>query len=531
MGRIISEKDYAIKWKTILERVLLEKTSRLVLTMPKIGGCCISMSLGQMLEESCRRYADNVCIVYDGTYLTYEALNRYVNALANGLRNLSIQKGDKVAVMLPNCPEFVISYFAIQKIGAVAVTLNILSTSYELRHLLGNSDSKCLITETHLAKRYEEIRSGVPLCSNIITTSGLETDSSFCDVIKKSSSNLKIPEIADDDPAVIIYTAGLTGKPLGAVLTHGNLLSQSELLRSIYHSTEKEKGMAVIPLFHAFGAVANMLAPIRIGASVVLQDSVTMDAIFSTIEKEKVTYIAAVPRLFLGMIMHDSAEKYDVSSLDFCITGGSTMPPEFIPVFEQKFNVILREGYGLTEASPVCSVGRRDLVHKPGSIGTVIPGVEAKIVDEQGNEVLRGEIGELLIRGDNVMKGYYKDDEATARVIKNGWLHTSDLAKIDEEGYIFLMGLKKRMIITSGFNVYPQEVETILKLHPAVKVAMVMGEPNLLRGEIVKAKIVRNPDMSVEERDITRHCRIYLSSYKVPREVEFVESLDAQGSS
>jgi len=489
------------------------------------------MSLGQMLEESSHRYAENVSIIYDGTYLTYEALNRAVNALGNGLRNLGIQKGDKVALMLPNCPEFVMSYFAIQKIGAVAVTLNVLSTSYELRHFLGNSDAKCLITETPLARRYEEIRDDIPLCSNIITTSGLETDSPFFDIIKNGPFVLEMPEITDNDPAVIIYTAGLTGKPLGAVLTHRNLLSQSELLRSIYHATEKDRGMAVIPLFHAFGAVANMLAPIRIGANVVLQDRITMDAIFSTIEKEKVTYIAAVPRLFLGMIMHNDAEKYDVSSLDFCITGGSTMPPEFIPVFEQKFNVILREGYGLTEASPVCSVGRWEMVHKPGSIGTVIPGVEAKVVDDQDKELSRGEIGELLIRGENVMKGYYKDDEATTRVIKNGWLHTSDLAKIDEEGYIFLMGLKKRMIITSGFNVYPQEVETILELHPAVKAAKVIGEPNLLRGEIVKALIVRNPDVPAEERDITRHCRTYLSSYKVPREVEFVESLDVQSSS
>ncbi|HYA15467.1 MAG TPA: AMP-binding protein [Syntrophales bacterium] len=515
----------------MLARVLLEKTNNLVLTMTKIGSCCVSMSLGQMFEESCRRYTDNVCIIYDGTYLTYEVFNRYVNALANGLRNLGIQKGDKVAVMLPNCPEFVISYFAIQKIGAVAVTLNILSTSYELRYLLANSDSKCLITETPLAKRYEEIREDIPLCSKIITCSGLETDSPFNDIIERGPFSLEMPEIVDDDPAVIIYTAGLTGKPLGAVLTHRNLLSQSDLLGNVYHATEKYRGLAVIPLFHAFGAVVNMLGAIRIGAGIVLLDRVTMDAIFSTVEKERVTYIAAVPRLFLGMIMHREADKYDMSSLDFCITGGSTMPPEFIPKFEEKFKVILREGYGLTEASPVCSVGMRDMVHKPGSIGTVIPGVEAKIVDEQGNEVPRGEIGELVIRGENVMKGYYKDNEATTRVIRNGWLYTSDLARIDEDGYIFLKGLKKRMIITSGFNVYPQEVEQILGLHPAVKASIVVGEPNLLRGEIVKALIVRNPDVLVTERDITRHCRTYLSSYKVPRAVEFVESLDAQRSS
>jgi long-chain acyl-CoA synthetase len=231
------------------------------------------------------------------------------------------------------------------------------------------------------------------------------------------------------------------------------------------------------------------------------------------------------------MIFHGEADKYDVSCLDFCITGGSAMPQEFIPVFEEKFNVILREGYGLTEASPVCSVGRRELVHKPGSIGPVIPGVEAKVVDDQDNDIPVNEIGELLIRGENVMQGYYKDEEATACVMRNGWLHTSDLARIDEDGYIFLTGRKKRMIITSGFNVYPQEVESVLELHPAVKTCLVIGEPNLLRGEIVKALIVRNTDVQADERDISRHCRIYLSSYKVPREIQFVESIDMHSSS
>jgi len=484
-----------------------------------------------MLEESSHRYASNVATIYDGQSLTYEALHSAVNALGNELRNLGIQKGDKVAIMLPNCTEFVISYFAVQKIGAVAVTINILSTSYELRHLLGNSDAKCLITETPLAKRYEEIREEIPLCNHIITTSGLDTVSQFGEIVERGPFTLEMPDMADDDPAVMIYTAGLTGKPLGAVLTNGNMLSQSDLLWSVYNATEKDRGLAVIPLFHAFGAVANMLAAIRIGAGIVLMDRFTMEAILGSVEKDKVTYIAAVPRLFLGMVMYPETEKYDLSSLDFCLTGGSTMPPDFIPMFEDKFKCILREGYGLTEASPVCSVGRREMVHKPGSIGTVIPGVEAKAVDDGGNEVPRGKIGELVIRGVNVMKGYYKNEEATGQVIRNGWLYTSDLAKIDEDGYIFLTGRKKRMVITSGFNVYPREVEMVLELHPAVKASLVVGIPDLMRGEIVKALIVRNPDIPVNERELTRHCRHYLSSYKVPREVEFVESIDMQSIS
>jgi long-chain acyl-CoA synthetase len=484
------------------------------------------MSLGRMLEESCKRYAKNAATIYDGKITTYETLNRAVNALGNELSARGITKGDKVAVMLSNCPEFVISYFAIQKIGAVAVTLNVLSTPYELHHLLGNSDTRCLITEAPLAKKFEEIRNDLPLCRHLITTAGLDfEDSPFRRIIEQGPFILDMPDIAHDDPAVIIYSSGLTGASLGAVLTHRNLLTQSTLLGNVYRCTEKDRSLALIPLFHAFGAVANMLGPIHVGASIVLMNRFTLDGIFSTIEKEKVTYLAAVPRLFLGMILHAGAEKYDVSSLSFCVTGGSTMPPEFIPLFEDKFKVILREGYGLTEASPVCSVGRREMAHKSGSIGTLVPGTEATVMDEDDREVSTGEIGELVIRGDNVMKGYYKDDAATAHVMRNGWLHTGDLAKIDEDGYIFLKGMKKRMIITSGFNVYPREIEHVLEMHPAVKTSMVIGKPDLMRGEIVKALVVRKPDIPTDEKEIMRHCRIYLSSYKVPREVEFVESL------
>lgn len=490
----------------------------------------MSKSLGLMLEESCKGYALNVATIHDGNTLTYEALNSAVNALGNELKRLGVAKGNTVAVMLSNCPEFVISYFAIQKIGAVALTLNVSSTPYELRYLLENSEAKCLITETDLVIKFEEVRAETPLCRHLITAGGVTggvtgASSTFREILDKGPFTLKMPEIAADDPAVMIYTAGLTGRPLGAVLTHHNLLTQSNLLGGVYSCTEKDRGLALIPLFHAFGAVANMLGPLRIGAGIVLMDNFTIDGIFRVIESEKVTYIAAVPRLFLAMTMHPGAEKYDLSSLDFCITGGSAMPPDFIPRFEEKFKVILREGYGLTEASPVCSVGRRDKVHKPGSVGVVMPGTVAKVVDDGGRDAAAGEIGELLISGDNVMKGYFKDEAATVRVIRNGWLHTGDLARIDEDGYIFLTGRKKRMIITSGFNVYPREVEQVLELHPAIKEAMVVGRADLMRGEVVKAMIVRKPGMETSGKEITRHCRVYLSSYKVPRKIEFVESI------
>jgi long-chain acyl-CoA synthetase len=479
-----------------------------------------------MLEQSTNKYADRVALIYNEKKITYRELNASVNAVSSHLHRLGVKKGDQVALMLSNCPEFVISYFAVHKTGATTVTLNVQSTPYELKYLLGNSDSKVFITAGATAHRYEEIRDDVPLCRDMLVAD--ESDGAFQQAIRKGPFEFAMPNIHDDDPAVMIYTAGLTGKPLGAVLTHRNLVAtQAPLVRNVYGGTEEYVALAVIPLFHSFGAAVNLLGPFYAGAATVLMDRFTLDGIFQAIEREKVRFIAAVPRLYLGMLFLEGAEKYDTSSLDFCITGGSKMPPEFIPLFEEKFGGILREGYGLTEASPVCSVIRREKIQKLGSIGEALPGVEMKIFDENKQEVPYGTIGEVVVRGENIMKGYYGNPEATAQVIHNGWLHTSDLGFMDEDHYIFLTGRKKRMIITSGFNVYPQEIEDVLMMHPGVKSCRVVAKPDLIRGELVKAMIVRNPGTQLDERDIMKHCRTYLSSYKHPREVQFVDTIDA----
>jgi long-chain acyl-CoA synthetase len=269
-----------------------------------------------------------------------------------------------------------------------------------------------------------------------------------------------------------------------------------------------------------------MINVIRTGCSVVMMDRFTMEGLFSAIQKEKITYICAVPRLYLGMMFYEGAANYNVSSLDVCVTGGSPMPAEFISAFEEKFGVKIVEGYGLTEASPACSFNMFDRPQKPGSIGMAIPGTKIKIVDESGREVPRGEIGELIVQGDNIMKGYYNDEKATAAVIKAGWLYTGDLGKMDDDDYFFLTGLKKRMIITSGFNVYPKEVEDVLNMHPSVQAVKIISKKDLLRGEIVKAEIVKRDGFIIDEKEILKYCRIYLSHYKVPREVEFVQNID-----
>jgi len=488
------------------------------------------MNLGEMLDETCARYPDKKFLSYHDRHFSYEEVYHAVLVLGRRLQEYGVNRGDTVTIMLPNIPEFIVSYFAVLKLGAVAVTINVSSTPHELRYLLGNSDSRVLITTATAARRFEEIRNEAPLCRHMIVVDHDGGDFSLATALRHQAAPLDSPPIGIDDPAVMIYTSGLTGKPLGAVLTHQNLATQSVLLRDICDGGEEDKGLGLIPLYHSFGASVNMLMIIREGASLVLMDQFNLESIFKAIESERVTYFGAVPRLYLGMLLQPDAERYDLSSLRFCITGGSKMPPEHIPLFTEKFDVKLVEGYGLTEASPVCSVNRINMPNKLGSIGIPIPRVDARVVDDEGRDVPPNEPGELLIRGPNVMKGYYRDEKATAEVIRNGWLHTRDLARIDEDGYIFLTGLKKRMVITNGFNVYPREVEDILNTHPAVSRSRVTGKPDLMRGEIVTAQVIRREGPAPDEKEMIRHCRTYLSSYKCPREVEFVETLDESGT-
>ena len=484
-----------------------------------------TINLIQLLRDSVQKYGDRTALISDKQYITYSQLNRAINSVAGIIKQFGIGKGDNVALMLPNIPEFVYSYFGALKNGAVIVPLNTSSTSFELTNLLNGSDSKVLITQTSQIKKYQEAKDKLLSCHQVIAVDSLNQDGELLAGADSDDSSFCSEEINPEDTAVIVYTAGLTGKPLGAVLTHRNLCEQLDMIQPVFRREKDDVGLCLIPLFHTFGATVNMLNVIQAGCSTVMMDRLTMERLFSKIERERITYICAVPRLFIGMAYYEKAAKYDLSSLKICVTGGSAMSPDFIPVFEKKFNVRILEGYGLTEASPVCSFNGIERIAKHGSIGTPLAGVDIKIVDDQGRELPRNEIGELIVRGANVMKGYYKDGAATASVIRDGWLYTGDLGRMDEENYIFLTGLKKRMIITSGFNVYAREVENVLNMHPAVQISRVSGKQDLMRGEVVKAQIVLKEGYSPDDKEIIRHCKIYLSNYKVPREVEFVKTL------
>jgi long-chain acyl-CoA synthetase len=475
------------------------------------------------LEDAVQKNAERTVLISGKQYITYGQLNRAANTIAGLIKRSGIGKGDKVALMLPNIPEFFYSYFGAIKTGAIVVPLNTSSTPFELTYLLNNSDSQILITQESQIKKYQDIQDKIFPCHQVISIDSLNQNGEL--LTGADGKDSPSAEINPEDPAVIIYTAGLTGKAMGAVLTHHNLCSQLDMIQPVFRRTPDDIGLSLIPLFHSFGATVNMLNVIQAGCSTVMIDRLTMDGLFSAIEREKITYIAAVPRLYIGMIFYEKAFKYNLSSLKLCVTGGSAMPPDLIPVFEQKLGVRILEGYGLTEASPACSFNRLECVAKPGSIGTPLTGIDIKIVDDEGCELPRNEVGELIVKGNNVMKGYYKNEAATAAVIKDGWLHTGDLGRRDEENYLFLTGLKKRMIITSGFNVYPREVEMVLKMHPAIQASHVSGEKDLMRGETVKAHIVLKKGHSADEKEIIRYCKTYLSNYKVPREIEFVKEI------
>ncbi|MBP8910431.1 MAG: AMP-binding protein, partial [Phycisphaerae bacterium] len=308
-----------------------------------------------MFADSCSTYKDNTALVYENSRISFSRMDAAVNSVAHRLKSIGIGRGDKAALMLPNTPEFPITYFACQKLGAVAVTLNVMSTAYELQYLLDNSDAKALVTSAQSARRFEEIKDRLATCRHLLLTEMDEGPLSLKKALEAGPFEFEPSDAAEDDPAVMIYTSGLTGKPLGAVLTHGNLISQSRLLAELFDGSQRDTGLSLIPLFHSFGAVANMLNPILMGACAVMLDAFSIDSIFKAIETEKITYMTAVPRVYLGMLLQEGTEKYDMSSLKYCVTGGSAMPPAYMPQFEKKFRVPIREGYGLTEASPVCS--------------------------------------------------------------------------------------------------------------------------------------------------------------------------------
>jgi long-chain acyl-CoA synthetase len=491
------------------------------------------LNLALLLEQSAKRNPGKLALIFDDYKLRYAEVNGAANKIANALVALGIRKGDKVAMMLPNTPHFPICYNAILKAGATVVPLNVLFKSNEVQYHLEDSDAVALIAfEGFLGEAAEGYRKA-QACNNLVvvqapgSTNPLPDGAlSFNQLLADNPPTFEMVDTSPDDTAVILYTSGTTGRPKGAELSHANMFMNAMV------SADKLLGisaddvlLATLPLFHSFGQTCVMNVGLYLGATITMLPRFEPVKAMEIIQRDKVTLFAGVPTMYFYLLNHPAAGDYDLSSLKRCCSGGAAMPVEVMHAFNKKHNVQIMEGYGLSETSPVASFNHLDRPAKPGSIGTPIWGVQMAVLDPEGKPAAAGEMGEIAIRGHNVMKGYYKRPEATAEVIHNGWFRTGDLAKVDEDGFFYIVDRVKDMIIRGGFNIYPREIEELLYAHPAIAEAAVIGVPDQALGEEVKAVVACKPGQSVTEQELIDYCKASLAAYKYPRSVEFRDSL------
>lgn len=499
------------------------------------------LNIATLLEENLKEHPNKNAIVFADKTFTYAQINAAANQVANGLRQAGIQPGDKVALTCPNLPYFPIIYYGIVKAGAIVVPLNVLFKRREVAYHLQDSDAKAYFCFQGTADlpMGEEGKAGfdeVSTCEHfwMITANpaapspipGTKTLGMF---MANQSPEFDTVQTMPDDTCVILYTSGTTGRPKGAELTHANIFMNSLMIRDLFHAKSNDIQLVALPLFHSFGQVVQMNAGFLCGHTLVLIPRFDPDAVLAALQNENVTVFCGVPTMYWALLNHPGAEKYDLkkiaTSLRLGVSGGASLPVEIISTFEQKFAVQILEGYGLSETSPVATFSRLDRERKPGSIGLPIWGVNIKVVDANDNELPVGEVGEIVIRGHNVMKGYYKKPEETAEAMRNDWFHTGDLARQDEDGYLYIVDRVKDMIIRGGFNVYPREVEEVLMTHPAISLAAVLGVPDKEHGEEIKAFVVLKEGASATPEDIIEWSKKEMAAYKYPRIVEIRDSL------
>lgn len=484
--------------------------------------------LGEVLARWARKTPDREALVFKDKRYTYSQFNERVNRLANGLMGLGIEKGDKVAVLFMNCMEIVECYFALAKIGGVVVPNNFRLTGRELSYQIDQSDSKALIFGEMFQEVVNSIRPQLPKVKLYICVSegGVEGTIDYEKVVQEGSPEEPLVPVEDDDPAFIMYTAGTTGRPKGAVLTHKN-----QLMLAVNTSIEGGVGqpgkqLLVFPIFHQ-AATGALIIGVFLGATAVILDIPTLENIMTAIQEEKIQAVGLVPALWNWIVNHPNFKDYDLSSLEQGATGAAPMPLELKRKIVELFpNIRLSEAFGMTETSAsAVSAKHEDILTKQGTVGRPMINVEARVVDDYDNDVPIGEVGEIVYRGPTVMKEYYNDPEATAEAFRGGWFHSGDLVRQDEDGYIYVVDRKKDMIISGGENIYPAEIEEVLYTHPKILESAVIGVPDPDWGESVKAIVVPKQGETLTEEDIIEHCKKNLASYKKPKSVDFVDVL------
>jgi len=483
----------------------------------------MSLNLGCILQASAASSPDSTVLRLGESSMSYGELDAAARGVATALRERGVQPNDTVAVLIPNVPEFTISYFGLLYAGSAVVPINVLASAPEVDYFLRDSKAKLLIAHTS----FHDVGSrGAEAASVPFVSAGSEGAGSLAEMM--ASEGIKgIHPTSADDTAVILYTSGTTGKPKGAELSHSNIVLNCTVVapKFVPLPAGQANYLATLPLFHSFGQVAVQNACIATGGSFSLLPRFDPGEALAIIERDRLNVFAGVPTMYFGMLHHDGDRSYDVSSLEVCLTGGAPMPVEVMSDFEKKFGVTILEGYGLSETSPIASFGSFDRPRKAGSIGYPVWGVELQICDEKGEPLPDGERGEICIRGHNIMKGYLDRPEATAEAFEGGWFHSGDIGYRDEDGCYWIVDRKKDMILRGGFNVYPREVEEVLYAHAAVEEAAVVGIPHESHGEEIKAVVALVAGKSADERELIDFCKERLSAYKYPRSVEFMESL------
>jgi long-chain acyl-CoA synthetase len=477
-----------------------------------------AMNLARLGEESVRTYGEYVSLTFDGREWTNVEQQRAANRVAHALVRLGLGPGDRAVVLLPNCPEVLQAYAAILKLGGVIVPVVFLLGPEEVRHILADSEARVVITAAPFLDRIEGWTGPVVLVGG--GDGGLAWD----ELVAGHPDDSATVERADTDLAVILYTAGTTGRPKGVALSHGNLAANARAAASLYELDRTAWALMVLPLSHSYGLTV-MNAGNILGTRGVLLRWFDPEGVLEAIQQYRVQSMSGVPTMLVYLLNYPGAEAYDTSSMRLWGSGAAPLPVEIVEPFETKFGGRILEGYGLTEASPVVSALRLSGPRKLGSVGQPIPGVEVAILDDDDRPLPTGEVGEVCVRGPSVMQGYYRLPEETAAALRNGWLHTGDVGRLDADRFLYIVERKKDLIIRGGFNVYPREVEDVLYAHPAVAEAVVVGMRDPLMGEEVLAFVVLKPGAAADAGALVAFCQDRLAKYKCPRQVRFVDAL------
>ncbi|GAC1392393.1 MAG: long-chain fatty acid--CoA ligase [Ktedonobacteraceae bacterium] len=494
----------------------------------------MSLNLATMLVETSKRKPEHTALIFDDFKMTYRQLNEASNQFAYALTNAGIKPGQKVALMLPNIPQFVICFYGIAKAGAAIVPLNVLLKAPEVAYHLRDSDAVMLVVWEGFAAEAVSGYQQTSTCQHLVivnapgsrTVPAVEGATRLDTMMANTSPSYEMVATMPDDTSVILYTSGTTGRPKGAELSHFNLFFNARTAADSLGIDwrDDDVGLVALPLFHSFGISSVMNVLLTVGATLTLMARFEPVKAFELMQRDHVTTFAGVPTMYIYLLNHPDRKKYDLSSLRTCISGGAANPVEVLQAWKKEFGVTVLEGYGLSETSPTASFNVLFKPTKPGTVGLPIYGVEMRVVDASDQEVPMGEVGEIVIRGHNVMKGYYKRPEATAEAIRNGWFHSGDIGKMDEDGYFSIVDRKKDMIIRGGFNVYPREIEEVLYEHPAIAEVAVLGIPDAELGEEVKAFIYLKQGAKASEEDIRAFCKERVAAYKYPRTIQFIDT-------